>query len=597
MTTQAHIKLSLSLAHERRGANGLRCQQLVWRASAQLAFIILGILPSTARAQLGFFRVWTAPTGGSYANPFNWNPTGVPNDKDGAGFQLDATYTVAFPSSQKTGTVSVSKGNVTLDLNSSGTARTLTVPGTLTVAGANNATLVIEDGTVTAGNVMVTGTGFLDINADFGGDSILNVNGDVVVDGGRLRKLGGDQFNLSPGGEVTVQNGGDFDYVNRYHLHEGNTFRAASGGTIEFSSLDIAGTGASGDGALVVEGTGSTVTSDFAVSQQIWGANGRTATIEITGGGRVDIEEEDLQLASDGSSATATITIDGPDSVFAHHDGGAQIVLGHAASGSAVINVLNGGLFTAEAGSAGNGRVILNATGEVHANSGGMFDARFIDMNGGSVDFAGGTLRFLSYSANLVNPSGTLDVGRTLGSSFINGNYTQQAAGSLKVEIAGILPGQADKLTVTGNAIVGGTLDVQVLDDFVPVMGNQFTIVETSIGNVASEFDAVDFPVFDGMTFDVVYNPKSVVLEVVKAELPGDFDLDGDVDGIDFLEWQRGESPNPRSTSDLVDWQIHFGEATLASTTTAVPEPAAWVLASLGTVALLRVRKSPEVVT
>jgi len=61
---------------------------------------------------------------------------------------------------------------------------------------------------------------------------------------------------------------------------------------------------------------------------------------------------------------------------------------------------------------------------------------------------------------------------------------------------------------------------------------------------------------------------------------PGDFDLDGDVDGNDFLLWQRGDSPLPLSASDLADWKANHGAvanpAIAASTT--VPEPATYIL-------------------
>jgi subtilisin family serine protease len=41
---------------------------------------------------------------------------------------------------------------------------------------------------------------------------------------------------------------------------------------------------------------------------------------------------------------------------------------------------------------------------------------------------------------------------------------------------------------------------------------------------------------------------------------PGDFDNDGDVDGRDFLIWQRGGSPSPLSSGNLSDWRNHYGE-------------------------------------
>jgi hypothetical protein len=54
---------------------------------------------------------------------------------------------------------------------------------------------------------------------------------------------------------------------------------------------------------------------------------------------------------------------------------------------------------------------------------------------------------------------------------------------------------------------------------------------------------------------------------------PGDFDADGNLDGFDFLLWQQGQSPNPLSNSDLVDWQSRFGTELAALAGQSVPEP------------------------
>ncbi len=61
------------------------------------------------------------------------------------------------------------------------------------------------------------------------------------------------------------------------------------------------------------------------------------------------------------------------------------------------------------------------------------------------------------------------------------------------------------------------------------------------------------------------------------AALPGD--IAGDVDGFDFLEWQRGESPKPLSQSDLADWEANYGTvAPLVAASAAVPEPSSMFL-------------------
>ena len=78
-----------------------------------------------------------------------------------------------------------------------------------------------------------------------------------------------------------------------------------------------------------------------------------------------------------------------------------------------------------------------------------------------------------------------------------------------------------------------------------------------------------------------LYTPSST------GTSPGDFDLDGDVDGRDFLIWQRGGSPNSLSASDLADWQAYYGTGPLVSAlrlppaaeaASPVPEPSVWSL-------------------
>jgi hypothetical protein len=65
--------------------------------------------------------------------------------------------------------------------------------------------------------------------------------------------------------------------------------------------------------------------------------------------------------------------------------------------------------------------------------------------------------------------------------------------------------------------------------------------------------------------------------------IPGDFDEDGDVDGNDFLVWQRGGSPNGATSGDLTEWQDNFGESVGATAAaSAVPEPAGTLLMLLG---------------
>lgn len=59
----------------------------------------------------------------------------------------------------------------------------------------------------------------------------------------------------------------------------------------------------------------------------------------------------------------------------------------------------------------------------------------------------------------------------------------------------------------------------------------------------------------------------------ISTATSADFDLDGDVDGSDFLKWQLGEVSYPPSEEDLADWEALFGITSATSSSTSVPEP------------------------
>ena len=92
------------------------------------------------------------------------------------------------------------------------------------------------------------------------------------------------------------------------------------------------------------------------------------------------------------------------------------------------------------------------------------------------------------------------------------------------------------------------------------VFFNDTTITHTSIDDDPRLFALITQNILDNLN-----------------EASADFDFDGDVDGRDFLAWQRGESPSPLSAGDLELWQAEYGNSQL-SAAAAVPEPSALLL-------------------
>jgi hypothetical protein len=111
--------------------------------------------------------------------------------------------------------------------------------------------------------------------------------------------------------------------------------------------------------------------------------------------------------------------------------------------------------------------------------------------------------------------------------------------------------------------------------------GQVFSYDETTpsyLGNTVllKDFDSYKISIY----VDFAWTALTLVDD--SAATLGDFDSDGDVDGTDFLVWQRGESPSPLSVEDLSNWQYNFGAMPFLGTSHSVPEPSAAALLLLG---------------
>jgi T5SS/PEP-CTERM-associated repeat protein len=144
-------------------------------------------------------------------------------------------------------------------------------------------------------------------------------------------------------------------------------------------------------------------------------------------------------------------------------------------------------------------------------------------------------------------------------------------------------------LQAAGTIILEGDLTVMLSSGYQPEAGDVFPLLHSDTG-LAGVFFNENLPSLRvGLAWESQRTTNSLSLMVVEsAGLTGDFDNDGDVDGRDFLVWQRGGSPSPLSAGDLADWQGNYGVGSLAAASVAVPEPHCAVLMLLGLAIALR---------
>ena len=125
---------------------------------------------------------------------------------------------------------------------------------------------------------------------------------------------------------------------------------------------------------------------------------------------------------------------------------------------------------------------------------------------------------------DLHNTGATISPGTSPGTLTIDGNYTQQSAGEMLLELAGTEAGEFDVLEILGDANLDGTLSLRILDDFSPEMGESFDLLKyKSRSGGFSEIDVLG----SAYEFEPTYNSDGMTLTTTAVPEPGTLALIG----------------------------------------------------------------------
>ena len=220
-----------------------------------------------------------------------------------------------------------------------------------------------------------------------------------------------------------------------------------------------------------------------------------------------------------------------------------------------------------------------------------------VDPTGPAVFLDGGSVRVdsvISPVASLTNGSATaasLAIAAT-GSLSVNHAYQQATNAKLKIEIAGSAAGQFGRIDIGDDAMLGGTLALDLVNGYMPTAGTEFEIVSAK-SLLGTTFATTTLPNLGILLqWQIDYEPGAVIARVLPAVLAGDYNHDGTVDAADYLVWRKtlgtsvssfgdGADGNRNGTveeDDYLVWRTHFGQtagggSSAGKNPTQVPEP------------------------
>ncbi len=243
-----------------------------------------------------------------------------------------------------------------------------------------------------------------------------------------------------------------------------------------------------------------------------------------TNDARITLIGKASQILNPNTNALTGFLTNGAKGSFALN-GGQSFTSAGTFTNQGAISIGKGSTFTVGAGGSYmqnggkttvNGKLTLSKTEDRTDDSAFGVEpaATLVRIVKGSLFGNGGIVAAHLFSSGTVIPAASMTAVGKLG---VTGPYTQTPAGALDANIAGAASGQFNVLNVTGAATLGGTLNIGLLNNFVPLIGAEFEILTAK--HVTGTFATVNGTKINGSEhFTVTYNSDNVTLTVVSGE-------------------------------------------------------------------------------
>ena len=398
------------------------------------------------------------------------------------------------------------------------TTGNFTVDGTLDVGASSKFVVLAADTltnfsgtTLTGGAYNVTGT------LEFAGANIVNNDASITLTGtkalienstnsanalaGFANNEAGATFALATAAKFTTA--GNFTNSGTLNVGTGSLFAVGAAGASDLTNFSSATSTLTG-GTYIATGTGQIQFNNGGGAASIVT---NAANIILSGSGStasfIDQTSANMLASFATNASTGSFTLESDRSfttVGAFSNAGALLI-----NKGSTFTVGANGNYTMSGGSTTvNGTLTVGSSAIVDVTGGSLFgDAGTIN---GNVDLTGGN----------ANPGDALNA---IGDYKINGTYTQGSSADLNIDIAGTAPNTLySVLNIVDAATLGGTLNVNLENGYIPKVNTKFTIL--NYGSFTGAFATINLPTVTGDHWSFTCGTKSCVLELLAGTGP-----------------------------------------------------------------------------
>jgi hypothetical protein len=386
------------------------------------------------------------------------------------------------------------------------TTGNFTVNGTLDVgSGAKFVVLAADSLTNFSGNTLTGGAFNVTGTLEFAGANIVNNDSSITLTGTKALIENSTNSANALAGFDNNESGATFALATKANFTTAGTF--TNSGTLNIGSGSTFAVGTGGTSTLT-NFSGSTLTGGtyiVAGTLQFDGANIVTNAANITLSGTTPLIKDQngnnalANFATNSSSGSFTLASDAKITTAGAFSNAGSVLINKGSTFTVGAN----GAYTNSAGSTTvNGTLTLGTSGAVDITGGTLFgDAGIIN---GNVSVTG---------SSIVAPGDGIGI---VGDIKAADNYTQASTASLDIDLGGTSPNTLyDVLDVTGNAGLGGTLNVDLVNGYAPKVNASFTILNYGSDSTDSEFSTYNLPTVSGDHWTITYNAKDLVVKLV----------------------------------------------------------------------------------